>query len=496
MNQLTYQTLKKTGNKEFVLEHASERVLQFGLGNFLRGFVDYFIDILNETQGFNGKVVLAQPIETGPAEKVNAQEGLYQLYLRGIENGQAVQKRRLISCVSRAVNPYEDYRQFLQIAHNPDLRFIVSNTTEAGIVFDESCGFYDEPPKSFPAKLTRFLFERYTASSNAGGFILLPCELIDNNGGELKKIVLKYAEQWGLDRDFTAWLEEKNIFCNTLVDRIVTGYPKDEALQLNQENGFSDTLLDTAETFGLWVIEGPRQVSCELPFQEAGLPVIFTNDHTQYKRRKVRILNGAHTSMALAAYLSGEDVVRDCMKNPVISRFIRNTILTEIIPTLALPEEELQMFADAVMERFQNPYINHKLLDISLNSVPKWKARVLPTLTDYYRLFGYFPKNILFSLSALVAFYGGTEFRGDYLVGYRNGQEYLIKDSPEVLHFFAENNQKIDNVQLIEKFAGQDGFFGEDLTRYPGFTEKVADVLSQIQKKGMKRVLDESDQNR
>lgn len=491
MKTLTYETLTETGSQDYILRNAPERILQFGEGNFLRGFVDYFIDLLNEKQGFHSKVVVVQPIETGLAGVVNEQQGLYQLYLRGFENGDKLNQRRLISCISRALNPYEDFEGFLETAHNPDMRFIVSNTTEAGIVYDENCGFGDRPQRSFPAKLTRLFYERYTAFEHAKGFIVLSCELIDDNGAELKKCVLKHAKQWELEETFISWIENENVFCSTLVDRIVTGYPKKEAEQLNRENGFADSLLDTAESFGLWVIEGPQWLKDELPFENAGLPVIFTDDHIPYKRRKVRILNGAHTSMALAAFLYREDIVRDCMSNQTIFRFIHETIYKEIIPTLTLPEQELTSFAESVIERFKNPYIDHRLLDISLNSVSKWKARVMPTMIDYYEKSKRLPKNITFSFAALIAFYCGTELREDCLVGHRNGQEYPIKDSPEVLEFFAENYGKLDNRQLVEKFAGPDGFFGEDLTKYPGFTDIVSGLLKEIQEKGMKRVFDE-----
>jgi len=495
LKRLTYETLREQGNEEYKLEDAPERVLQFGEGNFLRGFVDYFFDILNEKQGFNSKVAVVQPIESGLADVVNKQQGLYQLYLRGFENGRELNQRRLISCIGRAIDPYEDFEAFLDTAHNPDMRFIVSNTTEAGIVFDESCGFHDRPQRSFPAKLTRLLYERYTAFANANGYIILSCELIDNNGAELRKCVLNHAETWKLDKDFIHWIDKENIFCSTLVDRIVTGFPMNESERLNLENGFIDALLDTAESFGLWVIEGPQTLEKELPFKNAGLPVIFTDDHTPYKRRKVRILNGAHTAMVAAAYLYGEDIVRDCMNNPVLTSFIHKTIFKEIIPTLTLPEEELESFANSVIERFKNPFIDHRLLDISLNSVSKWKARVLPTMIDYYIKYDHLPPNILFSFSALMAFYCSTEFREDCLIGHRGEQEYKIKDSPEVLRFFAGNYRKLGTRQLVEKFAGAEGFFGEDLTKYPRFTETVVRLLSEIQEKGMKRVLDESVKN-
>ncbi len=495
MKRLNYETLKETGSTDYVLKEAPERVLQFGEGNFLRGFVDYFFDLLNERQNFCGKVAAVQPIAAGLAGSINEQQGLYQLYLRGFENSGRKNERRLISSIGRAINPYEDFDALLATAHNPDMRFIVSNTTEAGIVFDESCGFSDRPQKSFPAKLTRLLYERYTAFPSAKGYVILSCELIDDNGTELEKCVLKHAEQWGMAPEFIRWIEEENIFCNTLVDRIVTGYPREEAEEMNRENGYEDTLLDTAELFGLWVIEGPQSLKEELPFEAAGLPVIFTDDQTPYKRRKVRILNGAHTSMVTAAYLYGKDIVRDCMEDSVLSEFIRQTIFEEIIPTLTLPQSELESFANSVLERFHNPFIDHRLLDICLNSVSKWKARVLPTMTDYYKKYDRLPSRIVFSFAALMAFYCSTDLREDHLVGRRGSEEYAIKDSIEVLQFFAANYGRLSTGELVEQFAGAGGFFGEDLTAYPGFAKTVASLLDEILEKGMKKVLDESFKN-
>ena len=383
MKKLSYEVLKEINYQDYYLESAPERVLQFGEGNFLRGFVNYFIDLMNEKSGFDSKTVVVQPIAAGLADMINEQEGLYTLYLRGMENGQRVNRKRVISNISRCLNPYSDYKALLELAKSPDLRFIVSNTTEAGIVFDDGSAFDQEPPASFPAKLTRFLFERF--QQGLPGFVILSCELIDNNGQELKKCVDKYIEYWQLPFEFAAWVEAENIFCSTLVDRIVTGYPRSEKDALNYENGYVDDLINTAEVFGFWVIEGPASLREELPFAEAGLPVMIVDDHTPYKQRKVRILNGAHTSMIMAAYLAGQDIVRESMDDDLIRGFMTRTIYDEIIPTLSLPEDELKEFAASVTERFANPYIDHSLLAISLNSISKWRARVMPSLLGFYQ---------------------------------------------------------------------------------------------------------------
>ena len=438
MKKLCYATLKEQNYDGYLLENAPERVLQFGEGNFLRAFVDYWIDLMNERVGFNSKVVLCQPIAPGLADMINEQEGLYTLFLRGFENGQKVNAKRVISCVSRCLNPYKDYDAVLDCAKNPDLRFIACNTTEAGIVYDPSCQFTDVPASSYPGKLTQFLYRRFQefGKEKGKGFIILSCELIDNNGKELEKCVLQYADQWELGDEFKTWIKEENIFCSTLVDRIVTGYPRNEAASICQELGYEDNLIDTGEVFGFWVIEGPQSLKKELPFEEAGLPVIICDDHKPYKQRKVRILNGAHTSMVLGAYLAGQDIVRDCMNDKVICGFMNKTIYDEIIPTLTLPESELKEFAAAVTERFNNPFVDHALLSISLNSTSKWKARVMPSLKGYVEKFGKLPECITASFAFYIAFYHGTKMDDKGLVGSRGTNEYTISDDKAILEFY------------------------------------------------------------
>ncbi|MBO5905291.1 MAG: tagaturonate reductase [Kiritimatiellae bacterium] len=472
MNKLSYKTLTETGFGGYLLREAPERVLQFGEGNFLRAFVDYFIDILNEKAGFNGKVCLVQPIPGGDfiRDAINAQEGLYTLYLRGFENGGAVNRKRVISSVSRCINPYVDNAAFLDNAKNPDLRFIVSNTTEAGIAYDSSCKFDDAPANSFPAKMTRFLYERFKffGKEKGKGFIILSCELIDNNGRELKRCVKLHATDWNLGEEFSRWIDEENIFCSTLVDRIVTGYPRDEANCLNEENGYEDNVIDTGECFGFWVIEGPKSIADELGLAKTDLPIIVVDDHTPYKQRKVRILNGAHTSFVLGAYLKGFNIVRDCMNDEGVRSFMEETIYAEIIPTLTLPEKELKDFATSVTERFKNPFINHKLLDISLNSVSKWKARCLPSVKAYYEKFGKSPKNLSASFRSLVEFYSrGEKWNAERtaLEAKRGDETYLIRDDKKVLEWFFEN-RTMPLESLVTKCAANVEFWGEDINIY------------------------------
>ena len=490
MKTLNYETLNEIGYDGYLLKDAPERVLQFGEGNFLRAFVDYFIDMLNEKTGFNSKVVLCQPIAQGLADKINEQEGLYTLYLRGFQDGAKVNKKRIISCVSRCLNPYNDFEEVLKCAENPDLRYITCNTTEAGIAYDPSCRFTDVPASSYPGKLTQFLYRRFqTFGSETGkGFVILSCELIDNNGKELEKCVLQYAAQWELGDDFMNWIREENLFCSTLVDRIVTGYPRSEADAINEENGYIDNLIDTGEIFGFWVIEGPESLKEELPFEKAGLPVLITDDHKPYKQRKVRILNGAHTSFVLGAYLAGQNIVRDCMNDEVICGFMNKTIYDEIIPTLTLPKEELEEFAASVTERFKNPFIDHALLSISLNSTSKWKARVMPSLKGYLEKTGTLPKCITASFAFYLAFYRGQELKEDGFHAVRGNDEYIINDDRAVLEFFNAHKQD-DAAALTHAVCTNTDFWGEDLSKLPGFEESVAQTLKAIEENGTYEVM-------
>ena len=487
MEKLCYATLEKQGYDGYLLKDAPERVLQFGEGNFLRAFVDYFIDMLNERTGFNSKVVLCQPIAPGLADMINEQEGLYTLFLRGFENGKKVNDKR----VSRCLNPYKEYDEVLACAENPDLRYIACNTTEAGIAYDPSCQFTDVPADSYPGKLTQFLYKRFEKfGKEAGkGFVILSCELIDNNGKELEKCVLQYAKQWNLGEEFISWIKAENIFCSTLVDRIVTGYPRNEAASICEELGYQDNLINTGEVFGFWVIEGPESLKKELPFEEAGLPVIICDDHKPYKQRKVRILNGAHTSFVLGAYLAGQDIVRDCMDDEVICGFMNKTIYDEIIPTLTLPKEELLSFAASVTERFKNPFIDHALLAISLNSTSKWKARVMPSFKGYVEKTGELPKCITASFAFYIAFYHGMNLTEDGLVASRPaGDEYTVKDDKPVLQFFYDHKDD-DAETLAHAVCSNTDFWDEDLSKIPGFESAVTGYLKAIEEKGAYAVM-------
>ena len=377
----------------------TEKIIQFGEGGFLRGFVDWIVQLTNEASDFNASVVVVQPIEKGMCEVLERQNCVYTHLMRGMRGGVPTVEKKVIDVISRTVEPYKSFDAYLALAENPDFRFIVSNTTESGIEFKEGDRPENAPAISFPAKLTLLLKRRYDLG--LGGFIFLPCELIDRNGDNLKTCVLKYADLWGIDDGFKAWIEKDNFFCNTLVDRIVTGYPKDEKIDL----GYEDNMLNTSELFHLWVIEAGYDLSSEFPFHKAGLNIIVTDDLERYRTRKVRILNGAHTSMIPYAMLRGIETVGDCMNDAEMSAFVKACVYDEIIPTLDLPYEELRGYADDVFERFENVFIRHYCSSIALNSVSKFKVRVLPSILEYIKRRGEMPKNLIKSFAKLIAFY-------------------------------------------------------------------------------------------
>ena len=449
------------------------KVLQFGEGNFLRGFVDWIIDLLNERTGFDGQVHIVQPLDKGIVHMLQQQEGLYHVLLEGIQGGETTRELRLISCVADATNPYENYEAYLALAENQELQFVISNTTEAGIAFDAADTGMENLPNSFPGKLTALLYHRYRHFEGAPdkGLYLIPCELIEKNGEALRHAILAYAKHWDLSADFVNWLEQHNHFCNTLVDRIVPGFPKDNIQEIQQELGYQDNLVVKAEPFHLWVIEAPEVVRAAFPAHEADLQVKFVEDLTPYRTRKVRILNGAHTALVPVAYLQGLRTVREAIEDGKAGNFIREAIFEEIIPTLDLPQEELEQFANDVIERFQNPFIYHELISISLNSISKYRVRVLPSVLEYHRRKGQLPKRLLQSLAGLILFY-----KGEW-----NGEHIPLNDTPEVLSFFEKawqlgSAQEVANAVLANRL-----FWGEDLTEIPGFANLVTAELEALQ---------------
>lgn len=416
-----------------------ERVIQFGEGGFLRGFVDWMLQKVNESSEFNGSVVVVQPIEQGMCDLLSAQNCVYTHVIRGVEGVDTT----VVDVISRCVKPYEDFNSYLALAENPDFRFVVSNTTESGIVFSAEDKITDAPPKTFPAKVTLLLKRRFELG--LGGFIFLPCELIDRNGDNLKKCILKYADLWELGDAFKNWVESENVFTNTLVDRINTGYPRGEDLGL----GYEDNMLNTSEFFHLWVIETDYDLESEIPFASAGLNVIVTKDKLEmYRTRKVRILNGAHTSLVPYAMLEGFDTVKSCIDDERMCAHLRKCVFDEIIPTLDLPRDELLAYANSVVERFGNPYIKHYLSAISLNSVSKFKVRVLPSILEYIKRYDKMPETLIFAFAKLIEFY----------------KTDMPQDAPEVIAFMRDHSAR--EILANTELWGQDlSFLAEEIEK-------------------------------
>ncbi|MGA9650438.1 tagaturonate reductase [Pedobacter sp.] len=461
----------------------TERIIQFGEGNFLRAFANWMIHEMNKKAGFDAGVVVIQPINQGLIKMLNDQDGLYTLYLNGIKNGQALSEHEVIDCIQRGINPYENYDAYLALADNPHLRFAISNTTEAGISYNENDRLNDAPPSSYPAKLTALLYKRFQAFGGASdkGMIIIPCELIDRNGDNLKRIILQYASDWSLGDEFVAWINEDNIFCNTLVDRIVPGYPKDKMEAITKELGYKDNLVVEGEQFHLWVIEGPESVKEEFPAGVCGLNVVFTDNMEPYRTRKVRILNGAHTTLVPVSYLYGIDRVRESLEDKVVGTFLKDALFNNICPTLDLPEEELSQFSADVLDRFRNPYLEHELMSISLNSISKYKTRVLPSVLEFIKRKKQLPSHLLFSLAALIAFYKGD----------RNGTPIVLKDDQAVLDFFKNVWDNHNFGEVVQKTLANKSFWGMDLTEIDGLQEEVAMHLETILNKGMKTALED-----
>lgn len=461
------------------------RVIQFGEGNFLRAFVDWSIDILNEHTALNAGITIIRPIDTDFPPSLNTQDGLYTTIIRGLDdNGEAVSDVRVIRSVNNEINPYKSFESFLMLARDPHVRFVFSNTTEAGITYHEGDSVDDMPPTSYPAKLTRLLLERFNTINGEAdkGWVIIPCELIDYNGETLKKLVLRYAQEWELSPEFISWIESDNIFCSTLVDRIVPGYPKEEAKELQKKLGYKDGFLDTAEHFYLFVIQGPDWLGKELCLDQCPMNIHIVPDIKPYKERKVAILNGAHTAMVPVAWLSGLDTVGEAMCDEDVRRFIEKLIGDDIIPVLDLPESELRQFASSVTGRFQNPYIKHQLLSIALNSMTKFKTRLLPQLLLGLDK-GYLSERLSFALAALLVFYRGK----------RDSQSYPLQDDEVWLTYFAKNwplvGKDITTHQFVNQILANEKHWDIDLSQYSNLVDKVSAQIDAILKQGMKKTM-------
>ena len=459
------------------------KFLQFGQGNFLRGFFDWQIDLLNERTGLNAGVVVVRPRGGSGSPLLDVQDGLFTTVVRGLdERGAPVSEYRTIACVQREINPATMYGDYLALARLPELRFIVSNTTEAGIATNDTDAFDDAPPSAFPAKLARLLFGRYTCfhGSVDKGLVLLPCELIENNGPALKAAVLHFARLWQLDAGFAAWIDSACVFCSTLVDRIVTGFPDGEADAIAADLGYTDQFLVAAEYYYLFVIEGPAWLAEELKLAGANLNIRLVDDITPYKKRKVGILNGGHTALVPVALLAGLATVGEAVNDEQVGRYLADTLEQEIIPALPLPQDELRQFARDVLLRFRNPYIQHRLASIALNSWSKFAARIAPQLLRYVELQGQLPQRLVLALAATMRLY-----RGDVMA---------LADDGATLVWFKAAWQDVDAgdlslEQLAQGWLANDKVWGRDMNAVPGLAQAVAGALARIESDGMRGAL-------
>ncbi|WP_029034416.1 tagaturonate reductase [Salinimicrobium terrae] len=453
------------------------KVIQFGEGNFLRAFVNYLIDKLNKEADFNAGVAVVQPIDAGLVDMLNEQDGLYNLFMRGVKGDKEIQEKRMISCIQKSINPYKNYSTYLDLATGEDLQFLISNTTEAGIAFDETDELEKVPHNSFPAKVTALLWKRYQHFNGAAdkGLTIIPCELINHNADNLKKIILQYVDLWKLDNDFRNWIEQSNTFHNTLVDRIVPGYPRAEIDEYQSQLEFEDKLIVTAEVFLLWVIEGGEALKAKIPFDKIDENVVIVDDIQPYRTRKVRILNGAHTTMVPFAILSGKETVKETVDDNFTGKFVKNAIFEEINPTLDLSENELDSFASEVLDRFRNPFIKHQLASIALNSVSKFKVRVLPSLLQFQEKKSALPVRLTFAFACLLRFYKGTW----------KGQKLPVQDDPQIIEFFSKAWEIEDLDAFAEKVLNKEDYWGQDLTAIPELKEQLVVALQEMEEKGV-----------
>lgn len=460
----------------------TERIIQFGEGNFLRAFVDWIIYNMNIKTNFSSSIVVVQPIPRGMIDILNEQDGLYHLILKGIDNGEKIYRTQLIDVISRGLNPYVAFDDYLALAENPNMRFIISNTTEAGIAFNPKDKFEDQPASSYPGKLVQLLYHRfkYFEGAKDKGFIIFPCELIFENGRVLKECINQYIKHWNLEDLFYDWVQNTCGIYNTLVDRIVPGFPFEKADEIKKTIGFNDQLIVEGEIFHLWVIEAPESVAREFPAHEAGLNVLFVSNEEPYHKRKVTLLNGPHTLMSPIGYLSGLNTVKECVEDKIIGEYVHYVMFQELMPALDLPKEELIEYSNSILDRFCNPYIKHLLISIMLNSFSKFKTRVLPVLKIYFEQKGFFPRGILLGFAGMIRYYKG---------GKRGEDDILLQDDPRIIDLLHSLWETKSYQQIAKGVLGAEFIWGEDLNGFSNLTEEIAGLLEKIENKGMKNVV-------
>lgn len=448
------------------------KIVQFGGGNFMRGFTDYIIDKLNREAGFNAGIVNVQPTPNGSVHKLEEQDNLYTLFTRGIKKGETIDEKQVISAIQKSINPYADYDEFLALAKEEALEFVFSNTTETGIAYDETETSYEGPHKNFPAKVTVLLHERFKHFNGAAdkGLRIIPCELIENNAFVLREIILKYAQLWNLEEDFTEWVNQNSYFHNTLVDRIVPGYPKDDAESYEDRLDYEDKMMVVSETFLLFVIQEAGNLKERIPFDKINEQILVVDDIQPYRLRKVRILNGGHTLMLAPAVLAGKETVKESVDDPFIGTFLSDAVFNEVNQTLGLDEAELKDFAEEVFDRFRNPFIKHYQASIALYFVSKFKVRVLPSLLKYVEMNNKLPLNLTFSLASLIRFYQGSF--GDKSLPL-NDEEAIVNRFREI--WANEDYNTVSELALSEKL-----FWDTDLAQVEDLKDAVAKALYEI----------------
>lgn len=462
------------------------KIMQFGEGNFLRAFVDWIVQDLNDNGAINSNVVVVQPMPFGRVADLAVQDGLYTVRLEGIDKGEKVKKSQIIDVIGDCVNPFTDYEHYLSYGESEDLQIIISNTTEAGIAFDPEDTDFTQCPKSYPGKLLALLKRRYDHFNGdmTKGLAIIPCELIDYNGEELYRVLTQLAEHVGMDKKFIEWMQTANHFTSTLVDRIVPGYPKNEIDAIREECGYIDNNVVKGEIFHLWVLKKEPHVQAVFPADSTGLNVIFADDIKPYKQRKVKILNGSHTAMVPVAYLCGIDTVGEAVNDPTIGKFVRDFVFNEVNPTIDLPQDQMVAFATSVIERYQNPYIRHELMSIALNSTTKFRTRLLPTLEDYVRIKGKLPLHLVFAFAALCLFHKG-----------KRGEETIaLKDDPHLLEHWAKMWQECgtDYKKFAKEALGWKEAWEIDMnTIHPALADTVAKYLEEMETKGMRAAVEE-----
>ncbi|MFS0560791.1 tagaturonate reductase [Terribacillus sp. 179-K 1B1 HS] len=468
------------------------KILQIGEGNFLRGFIDWMIQEANSQGNFNGGIAVTNPRKSGSEkiEKLKKQKGLFTLLTKGIQKGKTIESSQIIDVFSKIIDPYREWNEFLHLANEPELKFVISNTTEAGLVYIPCDVMEDIPLETFPAKLTYFLYKRFEHYSGAPdkGLMLLPCELVEQNGQALKEIVLSHCRDWNLPHAFISWLHDHNAFLNSLVDRIVPGFPNEEAETIFKESGYEDSFLNVVEPYHLWVIQGDDRLDDQLPLKKSGLNVHWVDDLKPFQLRKIRILNGSHTLMAQLGILMGIELVREAVTHEKMAPFIKNTIEEEIVPSLELDLTESLAYGESVLERFLNPFLHHRLSDIALNASSKFRSRLLPTLKAYRIRNNRLPENIMKALAALICFYKVESIEGKYVGRDFNGKTYVVRDSEQVLEFFQAQWSRYESEGLslhdmTKEILQNKVLWGVDLHAMTGMTEKTVELLTEMEEK-------------